>query len=128
MIMFDRNTQRRGQVKAYPPSFLSRAIDGDRVLQQLHAGITERGEAHLHCPVFLLAVLLLPMSKFVLPWHSRFPRMVLPTTSTGPVLSRTTILPPTELSNISAELVLSTTSKLPPIELPAQNTGAVDPS
>src|ERR1700758_3483429 len=78
----------------------------------------EERKPQLHSPLFLLAVLPLPMTKFVLPWHSRLPRTLLPTTSTGPILSRTDILPPTELSNISAELVLCMTSKLPPIVLP----------
>ena len=84
--------------------------------------------AQLHCPLIRLAVLPPPMMRFALFWHSKLPRTLLPTTSTGPVLSSTDMLPPTELSNISAELELSTASRLPPTVLPAQNRGAVDPT
>jgi hypothetical protein len=81
----------------------------------------------LHCPLMLLAVLPPPLSRSVLPWHTRLPRALLSTTSTGPVLSSTDMFPPTELSNISAELVLPETPRLPPIALPGQISGSYGP-
>jgi hypothetical protein len=58
-------------VKKYGGLPAAAAALGYSSVQVLHNAIAERREFQLHCPVFLLTVLPLLMSRFVLPWHVR---------------------------------------------------------